>query len=269
MERARAKQTLSYPLRLPDAAQADVLRLLDASREVINAALASLWPVLDAFGERGDGPAYKQVEALMASPKPQTEQRQMSKNRQAIRAALKTLRELSEDGGKAVELQGLVEQACNYFLTHGNFPETYEQMQPIPVLKAGQLPYAGDDGPGMGQAYRSPDDREKAQDWGAWLWCEKCHWNGARDYAAALNIARLGATFITHALSTGAFVHPFILEQTVNPVSYRGTGPVLRLPPTVPRERLLHAGKMYCNGWRNSVTLRSSYPTEFMLRLCG
>jgi len=117
--------------------------------------------------------------------------------------------------------------------------------------------------------YRSPDNREQVEDWCAWLWCSKCHWNGARDYGAALNIARLGAAFITRVLATGTFVHPLILEKTVNPVSYRGAGPVLRLPPTVPRERLLYAGKMYCNGWRNSVTLRSSYPTELMLRLCG
>jgi hypothetical protein len=33
MGRSAAKQTLSYPLRLPDVVQADALRLLDVSRE--------------------------------------------------------------------------------------------------------------------------------------------------------------------------------------------------------------------------------------------
>jgi len=40
MERARAMQTLSY-----------LLRPLDLSLEVINAAIVELWPSLDAFGE--------------------------------------------------------------------------------------------------------------------------------------------------------------------------------------------------------------------------
>ena len=47
-----ATQPLSYPIRLPDAAQQDALRLLDVSREVINATVAALWPQLDAFGTR-------------------------------------------------------------------------------------------------------------------------------------------------------------------------------------------------------------------------
>ena len=50
--------------------------------------------------------------------------------------------------------------------------------------------------------HRSPTEREQKQDWGAWLWCDYCGWNGARDYAAALNIARLGAHFIIHYLHT-------------------------------------------------------------------
>ena len=45
----RGAQPLSYDLRLPDAAQADALRLLDTSRAVINQALTALWPHLDAF----------------------------------------------------------------------------------------------------------------------------------------------------------------------------------------------------------------------------
>jgi len=109
------------------------------------------------------------------------------------------------------------------------------------------------------------------EDWGAWLWCMNpgCGWNGSRDYAASINIARLGATFISHYLSTGRFSHPSIAEKAVKAVSYMGTVAVLRLPPPVPRDRLLYAGRIYCNGWRNAVKLRSSYATATMLRLCG
>jgi len=85
---------------------------------------------------------------------PKTEKQQAGKNRPAIKAALASLREENSDGGSAVELQSLIEQACNFYLKNGCFPETYEDMQAIPVLKAGILPYAADDGGERGQAYR-------------------------------------------------------------------------------------------------------------------
>ena len=47
------------------------------------------------------------------------------------------------------------------------------------------------------------------------------------------------------------------------------TGAVLLFPPPVPRDRLLYAGKLYVNGWKRSATLRSSYATPLVLRLCG
>ena len=55
-------QTLSLPIRLPDAMQAEALRLLDASRFVINQMLIDLWPDLDLFAAERTGPAWKQVE---------------------------------------------------------------------------------------------------------------------------------------------------------------------------------------------------------------
>src|SRR5215467_14533331 len=61
-------QPLTYDLRLPDAAQADALRLLEASQTVVNALLLALWPSLDAFGGEQRGPAWKQVLALTTSP---------------------------------------------------------------------------------------------------------------------------------------------------------------------------------------------------------
>src|SRR5437588_1037356 len=61
-------QPLTYAVRLPDEAQADALRLLDASQAVVNAALAILWPHLDEFGNDRVGPAWKQVGKYMSSP---------------------------------------------------------------------------------------------------------------------------------------------------------------------------------------------------------
>ncbi len=587
MRSGRDQQSLSYPLRLPDAAQPDALRLLDVSREMINTVITSLWPRLDEFGARITRFAYKQVEEMMVPQvshghrqwrceaeqagrilrgqaerkkqfllilpileqgmiQPKTETKRAGKNRKAIKQALSDLREANSDGGNAVELQSLIEQACNFYLANGWFPKTYEQMQTIPVLKTGILPYAGDDGPEMGQSYRmsldleqktislairtpdslgdwsrtwrekamqlplpdpvlarlkqgealaptlrevrdadgtryavldftvqvgveapppweemqpvlgfdwgvrtlvtatvvdldghqigrpffldtggfdgrqartrrqidllnkkvaklearqgsfpegdprgeparkklkglrreiahcwrkyearnhdlahlaanvllllttaagcrliageslkslkttgrgrdakgrwrnwrnnsqvrgdvwrvlrykcflagvrlewqqprktshtcphcgasaatyrSPEHLAQAEDWGAWLTCPSCGWNGARDYAAALNIARLGAAFITHYLTTGCFYHASIADKAVKPLSYMGSGSALRLPPMVPRNHLLYAGKIYVNGWRKAVKLHSSYATDSMLRLCG
>src|SRR6266568_4788681 len=55
-------QTLSFPIRLPDAMQAEALRRLHASRLAINEILIDLWPHLDLFAADRSGPAWKQVE---------------------------------------------------------------------------------------------------------------------------------------------------------------------------------------------------------------
>jgi putative transposase len=583
------KQSLSYPLRLPDEIQADALRLLDVSRQTINFTVMALWGRVDEFVSRTNTYAYKQVEEMLAPPgahghrqwrceaeqagrilrsqaerkqqfalilpllsqgmiQPKTDTQRAGKNRKAIRQAIAALRAADSDGGHAVEVQSLIEQSCNFYLHNGCFPDTYEEMQPIPVLKAGVLPYAGDDGPVMGQTYRmsydldhktltvslrtpdaqgtwarnwrerichlplpeivvtrakegsplapslreiveadgtryavldfivevpgappapfediqtvlgfdwgvrvlatasvvdldghqvgrpffldtgpfdgrqarlrrqidqlnakvarleqqrdrfpvgdpkrtpsedavpilrqeisrcwrkyearnndlahlaanvllvlattfeckliageslkslksagrgrgakghwrkwrtnsqirgelwrilrykcflagvrlewqqprhtshvcprcgkpastysSPEQRGQIDDWGAWLCCTNpdCLWNGSRDYAASLNIARLGAALIRQAQLTGRVQHPQIADPSVQPVSYMGTWAALRLPPLVLRDHLMHSGRIYCNGWRLSVKLRSSYATPIMLRLCG
>jgi len=64
----RDQQFLSYPLRLPDEIQADALRLLDTSREVINLTVTALWDRLDEFALRTNSYAYKQVEEMTAPP---------------------------------------------------------------------------------------------------------------------------------------------------------------------------------------------------------
>jgi putative transposase len=195
-------QTLSYPLRLPDAIQADALRLLDVARSVINLTVTALWGRLDEFATRTHAPAYKQVEEMLFPPlahghrqwrceaeqagrmlrgqaarkrqftlilpllsqgmiHPQTEHKRAGKNRKAIKQAIADLRDVSSDGGNAVELQSLIEQACNFYLKKGCFPDSYEEMQQVPVLSAAVLPYAGDDGHRMGQTYRLSYDLEQ------------------------------------------------------------------------------------------------------------
>src|SRR5712692_7110011 len=87
--------------------------------------------------------------------RPKTEKREASKNRPAIKEAITTLQKsLEEDETSFVALQNVVEQCCNYFFAHDCFPTTYEELQPLPLLKVGMPTYAGDDGGEKGQAYR-------------------------------------------------------------------------------------------------------------------
>ena len=53
---------------------------------------------------------------------PKTEKKRAGKNRKTIKAALASLREEYSDGGSTVELQSLIEQACNFYLKQGCFP---------------------------------------------------------------------------------------------------------------------------------------------------
>jgi putative transposase len=196
MRASRARQPLTYDVRLPDEAQADALRLLEASRQVVNQALELLWPHLDEFGIRTAGPAWKEVGQYIGSPqphgdrqwrcesevvgrllrqqaerkkafervapilsdgfiRPKTDKRSAGKNRPAIKEAITTLQKrLEEDDTSFVTLQNVIEQWCNFFLQEDRFPSSYEELQPVPLLKVGMLTYAGDDGREKGQAYR-------------------------------------------------------------------------------------------------------------------
>ena len=198
----RGAQPLSYDLRLPDEAQADALRLLDASQTVINQALTTLWPQLDAFAAERSGPAWKQVDALLSSPephgsrqwrceaevvgrilraqasrkqnflqvlpllsagfiRPKTETPPAGKERTVIAAAITALqRDADADDASFMARQNVVEQCCNFFLLHERFPASYEELQPLPLLRSGLLSYAGDDGGEQGQAYRLALDLE-------------------------------------------------------------------------------------------------------------
>ena len=122
--------------------------------------------------------------------------------------------------------------------------------------------------------YRSPAHLSQLDDWGAWLCCShpECLWNGSRDYAASLTIARLGAALVRQAQQvqlSGRVQHPQIADPSIQPLSSMGTRAALRLPPPAPRGRLIASGRIYCNGWSLSVKLRSSYATPIILRLAG
>jgi putative transposase len=120
--------------------------------------------------------------------------------------------------------------------------------------------------------YASPTLDAQKLDAGPWLRCVICGWNGAMDYAAAINIALLGVAFLKqalHACPSPRDDRLTMTEKALNSESYSGSGLALRLPPTSPRGRLHHAGKLYVNGWIKSVTLHSALPPDHMLRLCG
>jgi hypothetical protein len=188
-------QPLSYDIRLPDEAQADALR-----------------------GQAERKQVFQLIQPMLSDGfiRPKTEKRPAGKNRKSIKEAIEALQQTFEDDDTAfVTMQNVVEQACNYFLDHGEFPTTYEQMQ-------------------------------------------------------AINIARLGVAFLTHMQTTGkAQAFSVTEEHSVKPVRYMPTGAVPLFPPQLQITRLLEAGKVYINGWKKSATLRPSYATSLLLRLCG
>jgi transposase len=122
------------------------------------------------------------------------------------------------------------------------------------------------------RTYRSPrlEHRAKALKWGRWLMCAHCGYNADRDYCAALNIARLGIACVTSMQRTGR-TKDFIVTEIVSikPCPYMAHGAVPLFPPHTDPQRLLEGGKLYLNGWKRSATLRSSYVTSLLLRLCS
>src|SRR6266478_10218594 len=84
------------------------------------------------------------------------------------------------------------------------------------------------------KTYLSPasSDRKKTLDWGEWLCCSNpaCLWNGARDYAASLNIARLGLAFLITYHQTKRYVFYRMTSSEVNSCSYSGQEATLLLP---------------------------------------
>ena len=119
--------------------------------------------------------------------------------------------------------------------------------------------------------YRSPRPHHRADPvkWGRWLVCAHCSYNADRDYCAALNIARLGVAFLTQMQAQGKAHACSVTDSSVKPVRYMPTGAVLLFPPQTDLHRLMDSGHIYLNGWKKSATIRSSYATPLLLRLCS
>lgn len=118
------------------------------------------------------------------------------------------------------------------------------------------------------KTYLSPasSDRKKARDWAPWLCCRNptCLWNGARDYAASLNIARLGMAFLLTYHETQRYVSYRMTSSEVKPALYSSAGATLLLPSQgiTPRP---HEGKhLYYAGWSYSTSLRTSRPKKLL-----
>jgi hypothetical protein len=112
------------------------------------------------------------------------------------------------------------------------------------------------------KTYLSPakQDRKKASDWAPWLCCNNraCLWNGARDYAASLNIAALGMAFLITYHDTKRYQAYRMTDSSVKPASYSGAGATLLLPSQGITPRPPEGTHVYYAGWSFSISLRTS-----------
>jgi putative transposase len=115
-------------------------------------------------------------------------------------------------------------------------------------------------------ASSAPADRTKAITWGAWLCCSNpdCLWNGARDYAASLNIARLGMAFLMTYQETKRYVSYRMADSSIKPVLYSSAGATLLLPSQGITPRPSEGKHVYYAGWSYSTSLRTSRPRYFL-----
>ncbi len=118
------------------------------------------------------------------------------------------------------------------------------------------------------KTYLSPatTDRKKALEWAPWLCCSDptCLWNGARDYAASLNIARLGLAFLLTYHQTKRYQGYRMTDPSVKPASYSGAGATLLLPSQGIQPRP-QEGKHVCYaGWSYSIALCTSQPKAIL-----
>jgi putative transposase len=167
--------------------------------------------------------------------RPKTETRPAGKERKAIAAAITALqrdreRDPAADDASFLALHNVVEQCCNYFLQYERFPATYEELQPLPLLRTGLLSYAGDDGGEQGQAYRLALDLQASvvlfrfrcpNPDGTWGW---------RSEEAVIALPERLLTRLQARLQTGAALLAPTLREVV---TTRGRYAVLDLPLAV------------------------------------
>ncbi len=115
-------------------------------------------------------------------------------------------------------------------------------------------------------ASSAPSDRKKAIKWGAWLCCSNpdCLWNGARDYAASVNIARLGMAFLMTYQETKRYVAYRMADSSVKPALYSSAGATLLLPSQGITPRPSEGKHVYYAGWSYSTSLRTSRPRNLL-----
>jgi hypothetical protein len=118
------------------------------------------------------------------------------------------------------------------------------------------------------KTYHSPskEDRKQAVEWGEWLCCSNpaCLWNGARDYAASLNIARLGLAFLITYHQTKRYVFYRMTSEEVNSCSYSGQEATLLLPSQGITPRPSEGKHLYYAGWSCSIALGTSQPKTIL-----
>jgi putative transposase len=103
--------------------------------------------------------------------------------------------------------------------------------------------------------FKSPEHTTPG-DWGAWLKCLHCGWNGSRDYAAALNIGRLAVAFLVQTHDSKSKRGFRVCDAHLKPVSYTGAGTALPFPPsgsTSTRPRLLGTTATQLCGWPKAI----------------
>jgi hypothetical protein len=120
--------------------------------------------------------------------------------------------------------------------------------------------------PAKTYASSAPADRKKARSWGPWLCCSNpdCLWNGARDYAASVNIARLGMAYLVTYQETKRYVAYRMADSSVKPALYSSAGATLLLPSQGITPRLTSGKHVYYAGWSYSTSLRTSRPRNFL-----
>ena len=118
------------------------------------------------------------------------------------------------------------------------------------------------------KTYLSPatTDRKKALNWAPWLCCSDptCLWNGARDYAASLNIARLGLAFLSTYHQTQRYQAYRMTDPSVKPASYTGAGATLLLLSQGIQPRPQEGKHVYYAGWSYSIALCTSQPKAIL-----
>ena len=112
------------------------------------------------------------------------------------------------------------------------------------------------------RTFASPavSDRKKAQEWGPWLCCENpdCLWNGARDYAASLNIAALGMAFLIHFCEMGTYSRFRMTSKEVKTLFLQGAG----------RCSTVEGKHVYYAGWSYTLRLCMSQRNPTLSWLC-